>query len=135
MKKVLGNKGNYFETVKKWVPEEHHEGPVETHTVIGKVARVDVTQDGVHAYVDLDRSVDAKKLVNAIKGMDVKAYMGMSCHKWTDHLRVVKNEPKCPCLDCDRYHKYADRGILSSLPCMDICTLYEDYMKSIKEDN
>lgn len=29
MKKVLGNKGHYFETVKKWVPEEYYEEPAE----------------------------------------------------------------------------------------------------------
>lgn len=93
MKKVMGNKGHYFETIKKWVPEEYYEEPVEKkRVIIGRVARVETSSDGVNAYVDLNRSVDAKKLVDMLTNTDVTASMDMVCDSWATAVKVIKED-------------------------------------------
>lgn len=124
MKKVLGNKGHYFEEVKKWVPEEYYEEPVkEKQTVIGNVARVETTPDGVKAYIDLYSSVDSKKLVEAIKNMEVKASM---------EIVGEDEKPEDPCDSCER--EWGVVGVDGQVrQCSDTCEIYEDYIKSLKE--
>jgi hypothetical protein len=63
-KKYLGNKGNFNEVFKKWLPEEEE---AKTRTVIGTVRGVNIRDEGLFASVDLDPSLIGDKLTEAIK--------------------------------------------------------------------
>ena len=62
-KKYFGNKGNYCEVFKKWVPEEK----TETRTIIGKVARIDKKDDGIYATINANTTVEAGTLLDALR--------------------------------------------------------------------
>lgn len=63
-KKALGNKGNFNEVFKKWLPKEEE---VKAQTVIGTVREVDIRDEGLFASVNLNPSLIGDKLTEAIK--------------------------------------------------------------------
>ena len=73
MKKVLGNKGNYFNEIKKWVPEEYYE---------------DV--EPIYPKIDIP-----EKLKNL--GTSLEEYMARRIESVKK-----KDKPEDPCVGCDR---------------------------------
>lgn len=70
-KKALGNKGNYCEVFKKWLPKE--KAKVETRTVVGQVLRFDQTGDGIYATIEANGTVDGNKFLEAIRNANTSA--------------------------------------------------------------
>ena len=71
-KKYFGNKGNYCEVFKKWVPEEKEE---KSRTIIGKVAHFDKTEDGIYATIEANCNIDGYKLFKTLQESEAR---GMS---------------------------------------------------------
>jgi hypothetical protein len=63
-KKALGNKGNYNEVFKQWLPEEKKE---KSRTIIGKVTHFDKTEDGIYTTIEASVNVDGQEFMEAIK--------------------------------------------------------------------
>lgn len=68
-KKALGNKGNFNDVFKKWLPEEKEE---KSRTIIGKVAHFDKTEDGIYATIEANCNIDGYKLFKTLQESEAR---------------------------------------------------------------
>ena len=113
MKKVLGNKGHYFETVKKWVPEEYYEEPAEAT-----------------CNIKLDGGVLTKLAKELSETMGTFNLSFKTPGKPTIKLEACEVKmAEDPCVGCDRGWGGSD-----GRSCYDECEVRKDYIESLKED-
>lgn len=79
-KKALGNNREYYNVFIKWLKKfKKANKKKNTRTVIGKVAAIEQTEDGVYARIGLNSTIEAAKLVEAIKKNDPVASFELRC--------------------------------------------------------
>lgn len=104
-KKVLGNKGNYYEAFKKWLPKEEHTEAWCLEDLKAIADRLAVSENVLQTIFSDTMKVATRAAVRTGKGIGIcaKEYKCSSCARFDDE------NMSCMISNCEKYSRYVKK--------------------------